>query len=96
MEEGLLTEALRDILTEEVKRSWRFRSVKKPGMVYREKPVKVNSKRHLNMLQRTYDHLQALKACYAPSSSTRHILSQACVRIKRLLKQLEKTGLENP
>jgi hypothetical protein len=91
-DDQIIMEALREILTESlVEESWKFRSVRKPKMSYREKDVKVDGKRHRAMLQRTLEHLTALRNVYHPNSSNRHILSQACTRIRRLLKQLEKT-----
>ncbi len=73
------------------KPSWRFHhSVRKPELVYREKPVEVQSDKHLQLLRQTLEHLEALRDVYQPSSANRHILSQAIGRIKRLVNRLEK------
>lgn len=49
----------------------------------------MNSKKHLKMLKQTLQHLNALKKAYPQGSATRHVLTQACNRIKRLVSKLE-------
>jgi hypothetical protein len=51
--------------------------------------VTMNSKKHLKMLKQTLQHLNALKKAYPQGSATRHVLTQACNRIKRLVSKLE-------
>lgn len=90
-----LEQALKDIittslLTERKKKSWQFRAIRKPDFQYREKTVKLDSSNHLEMLKKTLEHLEALKDIYHTGSANRHVISQACTRIKRLVKRLEK------
>lgn len=55
-----------------------------------EKTVGIETKKHYNMLCKTLMHLEALKSVYARGSANRHILSQTCSRLKRLIARLEK------
>lgn len=81
---GLLVEAAK------AKKTWRVHMIRKPDFVYKEKTVKVDSDRHLDMLHNTLEHLESLKGAYAAGSATRHVISQACTRLKRLINRLEK------
>lgn len=71
-------------------RKWTYHMVKKPNLLYKEKTVKFDSDSHLKLLKRTLKHLLALRNAYAGGSATRHIISQTCSRLKRLIARLEK------
>lgn len=91
-----LKEALQEIIFEallEESKVIRFHGIRKPELTYKEKQVNVDSNKHLNMLKRTLDHLVALRSVYPTGSANRHIISQACTRIKRLINKLEKNSL---
>lgn len=83
---GLIAEAIK------TKKTWRAHLIRKPDFVYKDKTVKVDSERHLSLLRNTLEHLESLKGAYANSSANRHIISQTCTRLKRLLKRLEKNN----
>ena len=55
-----------------------------------EKTVKFDSGSHLKLLKSTLEHLLALRDAYAGGSATRHVISQTCSRLKRLIARLEK------
>ena len=57
---------------------------------YKEKTVKFDSGSHLKLLKSTLEHLLSLRDAYANGSATRHIISQTCTRLKRLINKLEK------
>ena len=84
---GLLVEAAK-----KAKKTWRVHMIRKPDFVYKEKTVKVDSDRHLDMLHNTLEHLESLKGAYASGSATRHVISQTCTRLKRLINRLEKNS----
>jgi len=63
--------------------------IRKPGFLYKEKNVSIDSVKHINLLKNTVEHLQALKSAYAVGSAMRHIISQTCSRLNRLVKKLE-------
>lgn len=71
-------------------RKWSFHMVKKPNLLYKEKSVQFDSDSHLKLLKNTLEHLLALKGAYANGSATKHIISQTCNRLKRLICRLEK------
>lgn len=85
--------ALQDLiiysLLEESK-AWRFRTFRKPALVYKDKELDIESAKHLAMLKQTLEHLIALRAIYPSGSANRHVISQACSRLKRLINKLEK------
>lgn len=90
-------EALKEIILESLfieNKGWRFHNLRRPKLVYKEKQVKVDSDRHRTMLERTLAHLIALRDIYPVGSANRHIISQSCTRIKRLLNKIEKISLE--
>ncbi|TXH09560.1 MAG: hypothetical protein E6R04_07570 [Spirochaetes bacterium] len=62
----------------------------KDDFVYGDKTVGVETKKHYDMLCKTLMHLEALKSVYERGSANRHILSQTCSRLKRLIARLEK------
>ena len=64
--------------------------VKKPNLLYKEKTVKFDSNSHLKLLKSTLEHLLSLKDAYTNGSATKHIISQTCSRLKRLIARLEK------
>lgn len=78
------------LLLEEGKKRWNFHMVRNPNMVYKEKTMQFDSTSHHNLLKKTLDHLLALRDAYAAGSATRHIISQTCTRLKRLINKLEK------
>lgn len=83
----LIKAVLRTVMLNEG-RSWSFSNhskVEDPAL----KLVAINSTQHLKMLRKTLKHLEALKRIYPKDSATRHVLTQACVRIKRLINKLE-------
>lgn len=88
LKEDLKDIILTSLLTE--RKSWKFRAIKKPHLQYREKSVKIDSNGHLNMLKRTLGHLEGLRDVYHTGSANRHIISQTCSRLKRLIKRLEE------
>lgn len=63
--------------------------VRKPDFIYKEKNVSIDSTRHINLLKKTVEHLRALKSAYTVGSAMRHIISQTCSRLNRLVKKLE-------
>lgn len=64
------------------------------SFVYGDKTVGVETKKHYEMLCKTLMHLEALKSVYPRGSANRHILSQTCSRLKRLIARLEKNLLD--
>lgn len=91
-----IKEALHEIIFEtllEEGKGMRFHYIRKPSVVYKEKQVKIDSNKHREMLERTLAHLIALRDVYPTGSANRHIISQACTRIKRLVIKLQKTVL---
>lgn len=85
----LIKAVLRTVMLNEG-RSWSFSATNRsqaedPAL----KLVAINSSQHLKMLRKTLKHLEALKRIYPKDSATRHVLTQACVRIKRLINKLE-------
>jgi hypothetical protein len=75
------------ILTESKK--WKYHMVRKPDFLYKEKNVSIDSAKHINLLKNTVEHLRALRSAYAAGSAMRHIISQTCSRLNRLVKKLE-------
>lgn len=75
------------ILTESKK--WKYHMVRKPDFLYKEKNVSIDSTKHIKLLKKTVEHLHALKSAYAIGSAMRHIISQTCTRLNRLVKKLE-------
>jgi hypothetical protein len=63
--------------------------VRKPDFLYKEKNVSIDSAKHINLLKNTVEHLRALRSAYAAGSAMRHIISQTCSRLNRLVKKLE-------
>ena len=59
------------------------------NFLYKEKNVSIDSTKHIGLLKNTIQHLQALKSAYAVGSARRHIISQTCSRLNRLVKKLE-------
>jgi hypothetical protein len=85
-------EDLKDLILESIlaeRKSIKYHMVRKPNLVYKEKSVHIDSSKHVSLLKNTIQHLEALRSAYAPSSAMRHIISQACSRLKRLLNKLE-------
>ena len=82
---------IQDILFESKKshKKVRYHMVRKPDFSYREKSVQFSSEKHINLLKNTIEHLEALRSAYNPSSAMRHVISQACSRLRRLLNKLE-------
>ena len=78
-------------ILEEAKK-WSFHMVKKPNFSYKEKTMVFDSNSHLKLLRNTLEHLLALKSAYSNGSATKHIISQTCSRLKRLIARLEKTA----
>jgi hypothetical protein len=78
------------VLTEAKKKSYKFHMVKKPNFLYKEKQISIDSVKHISLLKKTVDHLEGLKTAYATGSAMRHIVSQTCSRLKRLIKRLER------
>jgi hypothetical protein len=72
------------------KKRWNFHMVKNPNMVYKEKTMQFDSTVHHGLLKKTLEHLLALRDAYASGSATRHVISQTCTRLKRLINKLEK------
>jgi hypothetical protein len=75
------------ILTES--KRWSYHMVRKPELLYKEKTVQFDSGSHLSLLRNTLLHLISLRNAYASGSATRHIISQTCTRLKRLINKLE-------
>lgn len=73
--------------------SWSFHRGKKPHITYRDRQVKFDSDTHLKLLHGSLEHLLALRDAYPPGSANRHVMSQVCTRLKRLIKSLEKNDL---
>lgn len=78
---------MESILTESKK--WKYHMIRKPDFLYKEKNVLIDSAKHINLLKKTIEHLHALKSAYAIGSAMRHIVSQTCTRLNRLVKKLE-------
>lgn len=88
LEEEVIKTIIKARLLEE-SRKWSYRMVKKPNLLYKEKTVKFDSGSHLKLLKNTLEHLLGLRDAYAGGSATRHIISQTCTRLKRLITRLE-------
>jgi hypothetical protein len=93
-EDGRLPVLLREVLGLAVvseSRTWNFRQ-SHLNMDSRAKPVRIDSARHKRLLKQTIDHLMALKNAYPNGSANRHVISQACTRLKRVLARFESVG----
>jgi hypothetical protein len=89
LEEDLIKTFIKARILEE-SRKWSYHMLKKPNLLYKEKTVKFDSGSHLKLLKSTLEHLLALRDAYAGGSATRHVISQTCSRLKRLIARLEK------
>ena len=89
LEEELIKTFVKARILEE-SRKWTYHMVKKPNLLYKKKTVKFDSGSHLNLLKNTLEHLLSLRDAYAGGSATRHVISQTCSRLKRLIARLEK------
>lgn len=91
--DSLLKETIKTIVKARIleeSRKWSYHMVKKPNLLYKEKTVKFDSNSHLKLLKSTLEHLLGLRDAYAGGSATRHVISQTCTRLKRLIARLEK------
>jgi hypothetical protein len=85
-------DSLKQIITESIlaeSKKWKYHMIRKPDFLYKEKNVSIDSTKHIGLLKNTIQHLQALKSAYAVGSAMRHIISQTCSRLNRLVKKLE-------
>lgn len=71
------------------RRRIKYRMVRKPDFLYKERSVQIDSEKHISLLKNTIEHLEALRSSYSSGSAMRHVISQASSRLKRLLKKLE-------
>jgi hypothetical protein len=71
-------------------RRWSYHMARKPELQYKERTVQFDSSSHLKLLKSTLEHLVALRNAYAAGSANRHVISQTCTRIKRLIAKLEQ------
>lgn len=58
--------------------------------------VKVGSRQHISQLKRTIAHLEQLKTVFKAGSANRMVVSQACSKLKHLLRKLDKPNTEQP
>jgi hypothetical protein len=53
------------------------------------KKVKLSSKAHISQLKKTIAHLEHLKSVFKAGTANRMVVSQACGKLKHLLRRLE-------
>lgn len=60
------------------------------------KKVKLSSKAHISQLKKTIAHLEHLKSVFKAGTANRMVVSQACGKLKNLLRRLETKAPVQP
>lgn len=58
--------------------------------------VMVNSRQHISQLKKTIEHLEQLKTVFKTGSANRMVVSQACSKLRYLLRRLESKDQTSP